>query len=108
MRAPAFAGFQPRLRDSDALRKAKAWIAVLGGNGNIVRLDPCAETRLRVVVREESQANEDALRKAGVNAVAKLDAGVFHLLVDLNADQYAAEMKGQLAAAPVAIGANAG
>jgi phosphotransferase system, EIIB len=49
---------------------ASGYISALGGAENIVRVDACAETR-----------------------------GVLHLLVGLNADQDAAEMRGQLAAA---------
>jgi PTS system glucose-specific IIC component len=90
-------GLQPPVRDPDAARKANAYIAALGGQANIVRVDACAATRIRVVVRTPKQVREEALRKAGIAAVAQLDGGVFHLLADLNADQYAAEMRGQLA-----------
>ena len=41
--------------------------------------------------------DEAALRAAGVEAVVKLPDHVIHLLTGLNADQYAAEMRGQLA-----------
>jgi len=46
------AGLEPRLRDPDAPRKASAYIDGLGGRTHIVRVDACAETRLRVVVRD--------------------------------------------------------
>ena len=94
---PAAAGLQPRLRDPDAPRKANDWIGALGGKTNIVRLDDCAATRLRVVVRDLGQVHEDALRAAGIAAVVQLDGQILHLLAGLNADQYAAEMRGQLA-----------
>ena len=97
VKTPAPAGLQPRLRDPDAPRKASDWIGALGGKTNIVRLDDCAATRLRVVVRDVGQVREDALRAAGIAAVVKLDGQVLHLLAGLNADQYAAEMRGQLA-----------
>src|SRR4029450_12651699 len=80
-------GFQPRLRDADAARKASAYIAALGGADNIVRVDPCAETRLRVVLRDDGQLRESLLRADGIAAVVRLDGHVFHLLADLNADQ---------------------
>jgi PTS system glucose-specific IIC component len=86
------------LRDPDAARKASAYIAALGGKANIIRVDACAETRLRLVVRNESQVREAALRAEGIAAIVKLDGQTLHLLVGLNADQYAAEMRGQLAA----------
>jgi glucose PTS system EIICB or EIICBA component len=91
------AGLQPRLRDPDAPRKARAFIAALGGAANIVRVDACAETRLRVIVRDSRQVKQAALRAEGIAAVVKLDGQVHHLLAGLNADQYAAEMRGQLA-----------
>jgi PTS system glucose-specific IIC component len=100
---PAPAGLKPPLRDPDAARKAQAYIAALGGRANIVRVDACAETRLRLIVRDGAQVREPALQAAGIAAVVKLDGHdgpdgqVLHLLAGLNADQYAAEMRGQLA-----------
>ena len=99
VRAAAPAGLQPPLRDADAARKASAYIAALGGALNIVRIDHCAETRLRAVVRDESLIMEPALRAAGAGGIVRLDGKVLHVLVGMNADQYAAEMRGQLAAA---------
>jgi len=97
IKAPAPAGLKPPLRDPDAARKANAYIAALGGKTNIVRVDACAQTRLRLVVRDKAQVRESALKAEGIAAVVKLDGDVLHLLADLNADQYAAEMRGQLA-----------
>jgi PTS system glucose-specific IIC component len=95
VKAPPQAGIQPKLRDPLAAEKAKAFIAALGGKTNIHRVDSCAETRLRVVTTNGA-LNEAELKKAGVEAVLKLPDRVLHLLVGLNADQYAAEMRGQL------------
>ena len=53
--------------------------------------------RLRLVVRDGDQVREAALRDEGIAALVKLDGGILHLLAGLNADQYAAEMRGQLA-----------
>ncbi|HEY3498875.1 MAG TPA: PTS glucose transporter subunit IIBC, partial [Polyangiaceae bacterium] len=98
VKAAAPAGMQPPLRDPDAARKAQAYIAALGGKANIVRVDACAETRLRLVVRDASQVRGAALQSEGIAALVKLDGGkTLHLLAGLNADQYAAEMRGQLA-----------
>jgi glucose PTS system EIICB or EIICBA component len=99
VKASAPSGIQPRLRDPDAARKASGYICALGGADNIVRVDACAETRLRVIVGDDGKVGESALRAEGVAAVVRLEGRVFHLLVGLNADQYAAEMRGQLAAA---------
>jgi PTS system glucose-specific IIC component len=97
VKAAAPAGVISKLRDPDAARKVADWIKALGGAGNIERVDECAETRLRVVLRDESALDEAALAKCGVQAVVKLPNRTIHLLVGLNADQYAAEMRGQLA-----------
>ena len=100
VKTPAPAGLQPRLRDPDAAQKASAYIAGLGGAANVVRVDACAETRLRVVVRDAGRVHEPALRAGGIAAVVRIDGQTLHLLADLNADQYAAEMRGQLAGSP--------
>ena len=91
-------GLEPRLRDPDAARKAAAYVAALGGKGNIMRVDACAETRLRIVLRDEKKISDTALKTEGVAAVVKLPNNVCHLLAGLNSDQYAAEMRAQLAA----------
>jgi PTS system glucose-specific IIC component len=95
--APPAPGIISKLRDPDAARKSAAWIGGLGGAHNIERVDGCAETRLRIVLRDTAQLDESALRQAGVEAVIKLAQNTVHLLVGLNADQYAAEIRGQLA-----------
>jgi glucose PTS system EIICB or EIICBA component len=106
VRTPAPAGLQPPpLRDGDAARKAATYIAALGGRLNIVRVDHCASTRLRVVVRDTRAVIEPALRAEGIAALVRVDNQIVHLLVDLNADQYAAEMRAQLAVAGPPVGA---
>ncbi len=94
--APA-TGVVSKLRDSEAAKKVATWIAALGGPGNIVRVDDCAATRVRVVIRDKSRLDEAALRAAGIDAVIRLPNETWHLLAGLNADQYAAEMRAQLA-----------
>jgi PTS system glucose-specific IIC component len=91
-------GGQPEPRDPGLTRTVSAYVAALGGGANIVRIDACAATRLRIVVRDERDVRESALRGEGI-AVVKLDNQTFHLIVGLDADQYAAEMRGQLATA---------
>jgi glucose PTS system EIICB or EIICBA component len=97
VKAPPQAGIQPKLRDPLAAEKARAFIAGLGGKTNVQRVDACADTRLRIVTTNGALV-EAALKAAGVEAVVKLPDHVVHLLTGLNADQYAAEMRGQLAA----------
>ncbi|MER2600840.1 MAG: PTS glucose transporter subunit IIBC [Candidatus Competibacter phosphatis] len=97
--AVAPAGIVSKLRDPEAADKAKQLIAALGGAGNIQRVDACAETRLRLVLNNEAAVHDGALQAAGVNGVMRLANQTVHLVVGLNADQYAAEMRGQLASA---------
>ena len=97
VQAPRAAGVVSKLRDPDAAGKVARWVAGLGGAGNIERVDECAETRLRVIVRDPTGVQENDLTNAGVQALVTLPGNVIHLLVGLNADQYAAEMRGQLA-----------
>ena len=66
--------------------------------GVIERVDACADTLLRIVLRDEKQISESALKTEGVAALVKLPNNVCHLLAGLNADQWAAEMRAQLAA----------
>jgi PTS system glucose-specific IIC component len=98
VKAPSIAGTQPTLRDPDAARRANLYIAALGGKKNIVRVDACAETRLRLVLRDEGLLKEGELKAEGIAAIVRVDGQTIHLLAGLNADQYAAEMRAQLAA----------
>jgi len=77
-------------------KKRGPLINALGGKANIQRVDACAETRLRIVTTNGA-LDEEALKAAGVAAIVRLPDRVVHLLTGLNADQYAAEMRGQLA-----------
>jgi PTS system glucose-specific IIC component len=96
--APAPAGLQAPLRDPDAARKALAYVTALGGKANIVSVEACAVTRLRAVVRDAARIQETLLEKEGVAALVRVnDGNTVHLLAGMNADQYAAEMRGQLA-----------
>jgi PTS system glucose-specific IIC component len=89
-----------RLRDPMAPAKARDIIVGLGGPDNITKVDAVAETRLRVKVKDTSVVDESFLTEAGIAGLAIVGDGTLHLLAGLNADQYAAEMRGQLAAVP--------
>lgn len=90
-------GVTPKLRDPEAPQKAADFIRGLGGSANIIQVEACAQTRLRVVVSDHTLVSNKALAAAEVHGVMRISAETLHLLVGLNADQYAAEMKGQLA-----------
>ena len=91
------AGLQPRLRDPGGVQEGERLDRRARREDQHRSPGQCAETRLRVVVRDIGQVREEALRAAGIAAVVKLDGQILHLLAGLNADQYAAEMRGQLA-----------
>lgn len=84
--------------DANAHDNIQAIITALGGKPNIRQVKSVALTRLRIEVANSAVVNESALKDAGVEGVLLLPGGKLHLLVGLNAEQYAAEMNGQLAA----------
>ncbi len=88
---------KPRARDPQAPQKARAILASLGGASNVRQAEAAAETRLRVTVADGAKLDDAALASAGVQGVLRLPNNVLHLLVGLNADQYAAEMKAAMA-----------
>jgi PTS system glucose-specific IIC component len=95
--APVPDSFESKMRDPGAARRAAAFISALGGKENIIRVEACAQTRLRLILRDAQEINEEALKSEGIAAVIKLPSHTCHLLAGLNADQYAAEMRAQLA-----------
>ena len=57
----------------------------------------CAETRGRVALADPARLDEAALQATGVQGVMHLKDGILHLLLGLNADQFAAEMRAVMA-----------
>ncbi len=88
---------RPRHRDPRAPELARAILAGLGGSANVQLAEACAETRLRVAVVDGGKLDERALEAAGVHGILRLPNNVLHLLLGLNADQYAAEIKATMA-----------
>ncbi|MFM7427314.1 MAG: glucose-specific PTS transporter subunit IIBC [Elainella sp.] len=84
-------------RDPDADTKVRNILAALGGVGNVRKVDVVALTRLRVEVGDSARVDESALKAAGAQGVLRLPGGKLHLLMGLGADQYAREMKEQMA-----------
>jgi glucose PTS system EIICB or EIICBA component len=82
--------------DLHAPEKVENMIIALGGRRNIHKVDPVALTRLRLEVADDSAIDESALQASGVDGVMRLADHKYHLLVGLNAEQYANEMKRQL------------
>ncbi len=98
MKVNVFNGPDPlKFHDPHAPEKPRTIPASLGGSGSVQQAGACAETRLRVAVEDADRLDEAALEQAGVRGITRLSEGVIHLLVDLNADQYAAEMRAAVA-----------
>ncbi|MEM9304090.1 MAG: PTS glucose transporter subunit IIBC, partial [Pseudomonadota bacterium] len=84
-------------RDPAAGEKVQRWLDALGGAANVTAAAACAQTRVRVTVADVEAIDAEALAASGVDALMTLADGVLHLVVGLNADQYATEMQAQLA-----------
>ena len=87
---------KPKLRDQNAPQKVAEWLSALGGVENVSTVEACAQTRLRLRVRNIADVNDTLLVENGIGAVVRIDDSLIHLLTGLNADQYAAEMSGQI------------
>ena len=99
--APALAPGEPAAAD-----EAAAFIAALGGTGNLLDIDACA-TRLRLRVRDQALLNEAALKALGATAVMRPSADTVQIIVGLRADQIASAMRkssAQTGAKPAAPG----
>lgn len=83
-------------RDPEAAQKATVWIQALGGATNIQQLEAAALTRLRLQVADPTVVNQEALYAAGVDGVMEVADRTLHLIVGLNAAQYATEINQQL------------
>lgn len=86
-----------QLADPEMSKRGAQFIAALGGAANIEEIESCAETRLRLKVRDEAAVDEMALHDAGAWGLMRVASRTMHLLVGLHAERYADEMKSQLA-----------
>ena len=73
------------------MSKAEQILAALGGDANIVDLEPCI-TRLRVEVEDPSLVDEPALRAAGAIAVVRSGIAV-QVVVGPEADTLASDIE---------------
>ncbi len=83
-----------------------AFVAALGGAGNLVSIDACT-TRLRLVVNDQGKVNDARLRKLGAAGIIRPSAQGLQVVLGPIADAVAMEMRaaaGPLsAAAPVVV-----
>ncbi|MDD3147037.1 MAG: PTS glucose transporter subunit IIBC [Candidatus Riflebacteria bacterium] len=87
------AGFAAVVADPDARAKCQKWLKALGGCENITSVTACAETRLRIILKESDSIDKEELLASGVKGIMPLENGVVHLLTGLGAHQYAIELE---------------
>jgi PTS system N-acetylglucosamine-specific IIC component len=83
---------------------AGSYVTALGGSGNLVSVDACT-TRLRLVVRDESRVDRQALAALGARGVISPSAGTLQVVIGPLADQVAGDIRAALrvpAGTPVA------
>lgn len=71
------------------------YLAALGGASNIQSLDSCA-TRLRLVVNNDTQVNEIALKALGARGVLKAAGGSVQVVIGPEVEQICDEIKQQI------------
>lgn len=74
--------------------KAKKILEALGGQANVVELEPCI-TRLRVEVKNAEQVNETELKDAGAFGVVR-SGRIIQVIVGPEADNLAADLQKEL------------
>ncbi len=91
-------GFPTVPADPEARSKCERWLIAVGGHENLVEVSACAETRLRIKLREPDWVDREELLGSGIKGLMNFEDGIVHLLTGLGAHQYAVEMKGLIAA----------
>ncbi|HEY7899780.1 MAG TPA: N-acetylglucosamine-specific PTS transporter subunit IIBC [Caulobacteraceae bacterium] len=83
--------------------RGRAYIAALGGAGNLVSVGACT-TRLRLVVRDQSAVDEATLRALGARGLVRPSQKDLQVVIGAIADQVAREIGEALTAGPVESG----
>jgi len=100
-------GREPELAEEDDAsplpsERGGAFVAALGGAGNLVSIDACT-TRLRLVVGDQDKVSEARLRKLGAKGFIRPSAQGLQVVLGPIADSVAMEMRA--AAGPLAAAA---
>ncbi len=102
--APAAAATSPAPTDSTTPsavpgpdERVAAISAALGGAGNIVRIEPCALTRLRVELREGRAIHQRDLVAAGAMGLLRVSEHLVHVIVGEDAPHLAREIAARAA-----------
>jgi PTS system N-acetylglucosamine-specific IIC component len=89
--APADDG-RPHAPPVGAAGRAEAFLAALGGPGNLESLDACT-TRLRLIVRSQTAVDETALRRLGAKALVRPSERALQVILGPLADIIAGEIR---------------
>jgi PTS system N-acetylglucosamine-specific IIC component len=79
--------------------RARAYVAALGGAGNLESVGACT-TRLRLIVRTQETVDADALKRLGARGVVRPSATALQVVVGPTADQLAGEIREAMASMP--------
>ena len=79
--------------------RGEAFVAALGGAGNLVSIGACT-TRLRLVVADQAKIDEPALRALGAKGVIRPSAQALQVVLGPVADMVSAEMRAAIEAGP--------
>ncbi|KUR72102.1 PTS N-acetyl-D-glucosamine transporter [Novosphingobium sp. FSW06-99] len=72
--------------------RVAAFVAALGGAGNLVKIDACT-TRLRLVMADPAAINEAALRRLGARGVVRPGGGALQVVIGPTADALASDIR---------------
>ncbi len=87
-------GAQPCSPDARTL--SRAVLPALGGAVNVRTVEPCARTRVRLLLVDPARLDEPALVAAGIGGVMRLPGGVVHLVRGEEAEALAAALRDTL------------
>ncbi|MBM2885550.1 PTS transporter subunit EIIC [Chromobacterium phragmitis] len=70
-----------------------SWLAALGGEGNVRKVDVVAGSRLRVEVADAARVDQAALQQLGASGVTSVSSTVLHVVLQGDATPYAAVLQ---------------
>ena len=79
--------------------RARAFVTALGGAQNLTEVDACT-TRLRLVLADNKEVDEAALRRLGARGILRSSAQGLQVVLGPIADQVAGEIRAALRSAP--------
>ncbi len=82
----------PATKNGDAAERGEAFVAALGGTGNLASIDACT-TRLRLVVHDQTKVDEARLKGLGAKGFVRPSAQALQVVLGPMADMVADEMR---------------